>query len=113
MDSAKRKAEPTTSKHDEALPRKRARTQIFRTLYTTQWLCIVPASNELSRYAHCIFCDEDFFIGHGGGNDIRRHVESNKHKANGQRRKQIFAITKFFVISLSTQPADGRTVGVT
>ena len=89
MESAKRKAEPTTLENNEALPRKRARTQIYRTAFTTQWPCIVPASNGLSCYAHCTFCDEDFSIGHGGGNDIRRHVESNKHKANGQRRKKI------------------------
>ena len=113
MESAKRKAEPTTLENNEALPRKRARTQIYRTAYTTQWPCIVPASNGSSCYAHCTFCDEDFSIGHGGGNDIRRHVESNKHKANGQHRKQNFAITKFFAASSSTQPADGRTVGVT
>ena len=75
MDSAKWKAEPSTSKHDEALPRKRAQMQICQTLYAMQWPCVVPASNELSCYAHCIFCDEDFSTGHGGGNDVHRHVE--------------------------------------
>ena len=60
MDSAKWKAEPSTSKHDEALPRKRAHTQIFQTSYTTQWPSVIPVSNKLSCYAHCIICDKDF-----------------------------------------------------
>ena len=62
MESAKRKAEPTTLENNEALPRKRARTQIYRTAYTTQWPCIVPASNGSSCYAHCTFCDEDLVM---------------------------------------------------
>ena len=88
MECVKRKAESSTSKHDEALPKKCAHTQIFWTSYTTQWPCVVPAWSKLSCYAHSIVCDEDFSIGHGGGNDVRRHVELNKHKANRQRWKK-------------------------
>ena len=69
MDSAKRKAEPSASNLDEAPPT--AGMQIFQTSYTTQWPCVVPASNELSCYAPCIFCDEDASIGRGGGNEVR------------------------------------------
>ena len=62
MDSIKWKAEPSTSEHDEATPGKCARTQIFWTLYITQWPCVVPVLNELSCYAHCIFWTKIFLL---------------------------------------------------
>ena len=69
---------------------------IFWTSYTTQWPCVVSASNELSYYTHCIFCNVDFSI--GGGNDVRQHVDSNKHKANRQCQKQIITIKMQYIV---------------
>ena len=60
---AKWKAEPSPSKHDKA-PRKRARAQIFRTSYTTQWPCVVLASNDCRVMLTVYFATKIFFIGH-------------------------------------------------
>ena len=64
----------------------------------------VPASNDLSCYAHCILCDEDFLLVMvvettfaGMSSKINT---THKGKANGQQRKQNFAITKLFAASL-------------
>ena len=88
---------------------KRARSQCFKASYTAQWPCIVDA--ELEEYVFCTVCDDSFSIAHGGGSDIRRHIQSAKHRGHEKRVLSNKSITNFF--STKRVKPDGRTVAVT
>ena len=39
----------------------------------------LKTSKRGENYVHCTTCNTDFCIGHGGENDVKRHITLNKH----------------------------------
>lgn len=70
------------------------KSQQFRAEYTKKWPYII-VSKKGCQFAFCKLCRSDICIGHGGRNDISRHVESRKHKDILSSR-QGASITNFF-----------------
>ena len=61
----------------------------------------------------CTVCDDSFSIAHGGGSDIRRHVQSVKHRGHEKRVQSNKSITNFFsTTSTKCFKGDGRTMAV-
>ena len=59
--------------------KKRAKTK--RCNYKSSWQASgVSASKRGRNYAHCDSCGTDFNIGHGGSNDVKRHLATCKHQ---------------------------------
>ncbi|GFN86361.1 immunoglobulin-binding protein 1-like [Plakobranchus ocellatus] len=58
--------------------KKSKRTCTFRPQYTETWPCLVQSKRDFSS-ARCTVCNADFSNSHGGKDDCRRHIESQKH----------------------------------
>ena len=63
---------------DGEVPAKKARRECK---YQQEWKTnrISPSSRGNS-YAHCEYCNADFNIGHGGLNDVKKHLATTKHQ---------------------------------
>ena len=49
--------------------------------YQTEWKkCGVSASKRRPQYAYCDYCRTDIGIGHGGVNDVKKHLSTSKHQ---------------------------------
>ena len=44
----------------------------------------MTASRKGPTYAHCKVCDTDFAIAGGGVHEVKRHIETKKHKDNAK-----------------------------
>ena len=53
----------------------------FNEEWATKYNCF-KKSRKGERFAFCTMCANDFGIGYGGENDIKRHLETPKHKSN-------------------------------
>ena len=53
------------------------RVQQFLTSYNKTWP-FISASRKGDSYAYCKLCETDLSIRSGGGNDISRHIKSEK-----------------------------------
>ena len=53
--------------------------QRYRVEYTKEWPEI-QASKLADTMVFCTTCSFDLSVAHGGRNDIKRHIESNRHK---------------------------------
>lgn len=57
---------------------KRKHQQTFKEEYQLLWP-VLKRSNVSNNHAHCMVCNMDFNIAHGGRDDCRRHVECVRH----------------------------------
>ena len=74
-----------------------------------QWILVYPFLRESKRgetYALCSICNTDFSIGHGGENDIKRHVALNKHVQTVAAPKSTQNVSNFFAGSSSSCTED-------
>ena len=53
----------------------------FQKTWEAEFSCIKQSSTG-KLYVMCTFCNEHISIGHGGKNDVKRHVERPKHLEN-------------------------------
>ena len=55
----------------------------FKKKWTEDHVCI-KSSRKGDTFAFCEVCRADFTISHGGYNDVKRHLNTEKHKANAR-----------------------------
>ena len=48
--------------------------------YQTEWKKLWTASRRGPNFAHCDYCGTDVSIGHGGVNDVKKHLATTKHQ---------------------------------
>ena len=53
-------------------------SQVFLNSYTNEFPCIVK-SHKGATFAFCSVCTCNISISHGGLNDVKVHIKSNKH----------------------------------
>ena len=56
----------------------------------------LKTSKRGENYAHCTICNTDFCIGHGGENDVKRHITLNKHIEAVSALKSTQRLSNFF-----------------
>ena len=64
----------------------------FNEEWATKYNC-VKKSRKGERFAFCTTCADDFGIGDGEQNDIKRHTETPKHKSNVRSLKSSRSLT--------------------
>ena len=67
----------------------------FRDEYSSEWTFIKQGRNCYE--ANCRLCHCNFTIEHGGKNDIKRHIETTKHKQNVSSTSKDAKITNFLI----------------
>ena len=63
----------------------------------------VSTSSLGDYHAFCTVCSVDFGIGHGGINDIQKHIKTKKHLDHSKVRANTLPISKFFTSSSGEQ----------
>ena len=66
----------------KTVQKKKKYLQKFKSTYTRDFPCVISSSKG-EECAFCTTCSLHFKIGHGGQNDVKRHVQSEMHKASG------------------------------
>lgn len=85
------------------------RKQRFRAEYTAEWPFIVASKKGEIHVAHCIYCNAEFSICHGGKSDISQHLKTRAHATNSQRVCEQKSITKFFASGSDDAKKDSVT----
>lgn len=63
----------------------------YQCKYQKSWeeeFSVIKKSTKGDSFVLCTYCNEHFSIAHGGKNDVKRHVERQKHIDNVQSAKQ-------------------------
>jgi hypothetical protein len=75
--------------------RKRKYEQKFKSEYVDEFKC-VERSKASETSAFCTLCRTDITIAHGGRDDIRKHIGSQKHKSAVLAAKSQPTVSGFF-----------------
>ena len=82
VDNASTKPKPKRKSTDRSC-QLGVKKKTFLGSYTTKWQCVKQSrAKNVPGYAFCTVCGCDFSVAHGGKNDVRRHIDSAKHKDN-------------------------------
>ena len=61
-----------------------------------EWIeCNMMESRKGPNFVHCKFCLCDFSVSSGGFNDVKRHIESKKHKYSTKTMKSQSSMVSF------------------
>ena len=74
-------AESTSSTSAGPVPKKPRRSSTWQPELTRYNM---TASRKGPTYAHCKVCDTDFAVAGGGVHEVKRHMETKKHKENAK-----------------------------
>ena len=70
----------------------------------------LKTSKRGENYAHCTICNTDFCIGHGGENNVKRHITLNKHIEAASALKSTQRISNFFPGNSANATLDEKVI---
>lgn len=83
---------------DRDNPKKKKNSdQKFRPEYSAKWPCL-RASEKSPYEAFCTTCESTFHVNHGGKFDCSRHIKSDRHNKNNERKTKVNKMPDTFFV---------------